>query len=160
MNVASTSSMKRKTLQAMTKAELRNICDTLDIEYEKGDTNATLIERIKESGKYNPTTERGVRGVVVDKTSGKRVHPQLGEYKRVIVHARDPKEGSIFASINLYTVEFQPGEEIELPEKMIQFLKKASKIEHYYDPNQISENGNVGVHTYREVPRYIIETVD
>ena len=158
MNVASTSSMKRKTLQAMTKAELKNICDTLDIEYEKGDTNATLVERIRESGKYQAVNERGASGVEV--VEGKRIHPTLGEYKRVIVHARDPKEGSVFASINLYTVEFQPGEEIELPEKMIAFLKKASKIEHYFDRNLISENGNPGVHTYREVPRYIIETVD
>ena len=158
MNVAGTGTMKRKTLQAMNKTELKNICDTLEIEYETSDTNAVLVQRIQESGKYQAVNERGTSGVEVK--DGKRIHPQLGEYKKVIVHSKDPKEGSIFASINLYTVEFQPGEEIELPVKMINFLRKASYIEHYFDKTRLSENGNPGVHTYREVPRYIVERVD
>ena len=159
MNVATSTSMKRKSLQQMTKAELKGICDALEIPYENTDTNAVLVQRIEESGKYNPVVEKtGASGVRVK--DGKRVHPQLGEYKKVIVHSRNPKEGSIFASINLYTVEFQPGEKIELPKKMIEFLKKASYIEHYYDPQAISENGNLGCHMTREVPRYIIEYVD
>jgi len=158
MNVASSTSMKRKALPQMNKAELKQLCEALEIPYEPSDTNAVLVQRIEESGKYNPVAERGATSTVLQ--NGKRVHKQLGEYKKVIVHARDPKEGSIFASINLYTVEFQPGEKIELPEKMIEFLKKASYIEHYYDPNALTENGNLGAHLTREVPRYIIEYVE
>jgi ribosomal protein S16 len=158
MNVASSTSMKRKALPEMNKAELKQLCDALEIEYEPKDTNAVLVQRIEESGKYNPVAERGATGVELK--DGKRVHKQLGEYRKVIVHARNPKEGSIFASINLYTVEFQPGEKIELPQKMIDFLKRASYIEHYYDPNALTENGNLGAHLTREVPRYIVEYVD
>jgi ribosomal protein S16 len=152
--------MKRKPLKFFNKKELHELCDALGIDYEKGDTNAVLVAKIEESGKYDPKTEKPGAPVQVDKESGKRIHPQLGEYKSCIVHSRDPKEGSIFASINLYTVEFQPGEKISLPVKMIEHLRKASKIEHYYDPHAISENGNIGAHMSREVPRYIVEIVE
>jgi len=159
MNVTSSTSMRRKALPQMNKAELLDICQTLGIEVEKGDTNKVLVDRIQDSGLYQSTIEKtGAATKVVD---GKRVHPQLGEYVDVIVHARDPKEGSIFASIGLYTVEFQPEEKISLPIGMVKFLKKdCSTIEHYYDRNAISENGNAGAHLSRRVPKYIVEIVD
>jgi hypothetical protein len=162
MNVATSTSMKRKSLPQMNKSELKQLCQALEIEFDPKDTNAVLVQRIEESGKYQAVAERGASGVKVIEENGKkkRIHPQLGEYKKVIVHAKNPKEGSIFASINLYTVEFQPGEKIELPVEMIKFLKKASYIEHYYDANAVTENGNLGAHLTREVPRYIIEVVD
>ncbi len=161
MGTATTSTnMKRKPLKFFNKAELHELCDALGIEYDKKDTNKTLVDRIEESGLYDPKTERPGATVQVDKETGKRIHPQLGEYKTCIVHSRDPKEGSIFASINLYTVEFQPGEKISLPVGMIEHLRNASKIEHYYDPHAISENGNVGAHMSREVRRYIVEIVE
>jgi hypothetical protein len=162
MNVATSTSMKRKSLPQMNKKELKDLCDALEIAYEPNDTNAVLVQRIEESGKYNPVAERGASGVKVVEEGGKkkRIHPQFGEYKKVIVHTRDPKEGSIFCSINLYTVEFQPGEKIELPIKVIKFLKQAHYLEHYYDPNALTEFGNLGAHKTREVPRYIVEVVD
>lgn len=157
-NVVSSTSMKRKALPQMNKAELKEMCRALEISFEPSDTNATLVSRIEESGKYNPTVEKGVSNVKVE--NGIRIHPSLGKYRKVIVHTRDPKEGSIFASINLYTVEFQPEEKIELPIGMIKFLKQAHYLEHYYDPQAISENGNIGAHLTRKVPRYIVERVD
>jgi len=142
----------------MNKAELKGLCDMLDVEYNRDDTNSVLVEKIQESGKYNAVHEK--TGAKIEIKDGKKTHPTLGEYLDVVVHARDPKEGSIFASIGLYTVEFQPEEKISLPKKMIKFLKQAYTIEHYFDPQAITENGNVGAHLSREVPRYIVELAD
>jgi len=159
MAVTGSTSMNRKALTQMNKAELTEICSNLEIEFGKKDTNSILVEKIQESGLYQTVIEKsGARSRVID---GKRVHPQLGEYMDVVVHARDPKEGSIFASINLYTVEFQPEEKISLPIGMIKYLKtNCTTVEHYYDANAISEMGSVGVHKTREVPKYIIELTD
>jgi len=159
MNVASSTSMNRKALSQMNKAELTEICNTLGVEFGKKDTNNVLVERIQESGLYKTVVEKS--GASTKVVGGKRVHKLLGEYMDVIVHARDPKEGSIFASIGLYTVEFQPEEKISLPIGMIKFLKHSCTThEHYFDKNAISENGNTGVHMTREVPKYIVELVD
>ena len=88
-----------------------------------------------------------------------RRHGTLGEYKRVTVyptiHAQ--QNTSIFASIGLYSVDITPGSEIELPQAIIDLLDKASTIEHYYDPNATSENGNRGAHLSRDVPKYIVK---
>jgi len=156
MSATGTTTMSRKPLTKLNKAELTEICNGLEIDYEKGDTNVVLVGRIEESGKYKSVKETHAPSTYED---GKRFHPQLGEYIEVIVHQRDPKAGSIFASINLYTVEFQPEEKIPLPKGMIRHLRKCSSIEHYFDPNAMSENGNMGMHKTREVPKFIVEVV-
>ena len=149
--------MGRKPLVKMTKAELIELCNRLEIDYEKSDTNAMFMDRINESGKYISTKESGT--AVAHVKDGVKTHRQLGEYRKVIVHQRDPKAGSIFASINLYTVEFQPEEEIELPIGMIKHLRKCATLEHYFDPTAMTDNGNVGAHLTREVPKFIVEVI-
>lgn len=145
----------------MNKAELIEILDTLKIDYNNDDTNAVMIQRINESGKYQTTKETGT-GKIKANEKGERVHPQLGKYRRVIVHPTGStnQNTSIFVSINLYTAEFQPREVVELPTEIIRFLKKPSRPEHYYDPNAISENGNKGAHMTRLVPKYIVELAE
>ena len=91
----------------------------------------------------------------------RKPHPTLGEYVKVIVYptALAQKNTSIFASIGLYTAEFQPETEVELPKGIVTFLKEATVEEHYFDQNGISANGNKGVHTSRAARKFIVETV-
>ncbi len=142
----------------MNKGELTEILTALKIKFEDTDTNAVMVQRIQESGKYNPTKETGT-GKIQANAKGDRVHPVLGKYYDVIVHPTGATNAntSIFVSIGLYTAEFQPREKVSLPAKVIKFLKEPGRPEHYYDPGVISENGNVGAHMTRYVPRYIVE---
>ena len=142
----------------MNKGELTEILKALQIDFKIDDTNAELVQRIQESGKYNPTKETGTGAIQANK-KGERVHPILGKYYDVIVHPTGATNAntSIFVSIGLYTAEFQPREKVSLPAKVIKFLKEPGRPEHYYDPHVISENGNVGAHMTRYVPRYIVE---
>ncbi len=142
----------------MNKGELTEILTALKIKFEDTDTNAVMVQRIQESGKYNPTKETGT-GKIQANAKGDRVHPVLGKYYDVIVHPTGATNAntSIFVSIGLYTAEFQPREKVSLPAKVIKFLKEPGRPEHYYDPSVISENGNVGAHMTRYVPRYIVE---
>ena len=142
----------------MNKGELTEILKALQIDFKVDDTNAVMVQRIQESGKYNPTKETGA-GTIQANKQGERVHPTLGKYYDVIVHPTGATNAntSIFVSIGLYTAEFQPRERVSLPAKVIKFLKEPGRPEHYYDPNIISENGNIGAHMTRYVPRYIVE---
>ena len=153
--------MTRKALSDMNKGELNEIITALKITSSDDDTNAILVQRIQESGKYKPTKETGV-GKIKANTKGERVHPILGKYYEVIVHPTGAtnQNTSIFVSIGLYTAEFQPREKVSLPAKVIKFLKEPGRPEHYYDANAMTENGNVGAHMTRYVPKYIVEKVD
>jgi hypothetical protein len=151
--------MKQKPLNGMNKSELKDIFDALELDYEKGMTNAEMVKAIENSGKYKATKESHAP-MRIDSKTGRRVHPQLGEYKKVRVQARDPKDTNLFFSIGLYTVEFRAGDTVELPKAMIKFIKSCYTLEPYFDKNGISENGNIGVHTTREVPLYFVEDAE
>jgi len=153
--------MTRKALPDMNKGELKEIITALKIPFEENDTNAVLVQRIQESGKYNVTKETGT-GKIQANEKGDRVHPILGKYYDVIVHPTGATNAntSIFVSIGLYTAEFQPREKVSLPAKVIKFLKQPGRPEHYYDPHVVSENGNIGSHMTRYVPKYIVERAD
>ncbi len=153
--------MTRKALPDMNKGELVEILKALQIDFESTDTNAVMVQRIHESGKYNPTKETGTGGIQADK-KGRRTHPKLGLYRTVVVHpvGKTNANTSIFVSIGLYTAEFQPRERVDLPTEIIRFLKSPSIPEHYYDAHAISENGNVGAHMTRYVPKYIVELAE
>ena len=159
MAVMGMETMKAKGLSQMNKEELKEICTGLEIEFDAKDTNSVLLDRIKESGKYTSGgTETGGGQCI---KNGKRVHKLLGEYKRCIVHPTENSQQntSIFCSIGLYTVEFQPRTEVELPATIIQFLKDSSIEKHVYDKTKISENGQIGSHTTEPAPKYIVEVL-
>lgn len=159
MAVMTNDSMKPKGLSQMNKEELIKICEGLEIEIDSKDTNSMLIDRIKETGKYvSAGTETG--GGQTTK-NGKRFHKLLGEYKRCIVHPTEHSQQntSVFCSIGLYTVEFQPRTEIDLPTVIIEFLREASVAQHVYDAKAISENGQIGAHVTKQAPKYIVEVL-
>ena len=91
----------------------------------------------------------------------KKTHKVFGDYKKCIVHPTEHSQQntSIFCSINLYTVEFQPRTEVELPEKIIEFLKSSSTAQHVFDKEAVSDNGQVGAHVTKQVPKYIVEVL-
>ena len=156
-----TMDLRQKALQDMNKGQLREVLDALKIDYKDDDTNAVMVQRIEESGKYKASKETGTSGIKANE-KGERVHPTLGKYYDVIIHPTAPQDQntSIFVSINFYTAEFQPREKVSLPEKVIRFLKEPRIAEHYYDKNAITENGNIGAHMTRYVPKYIVEKAD
>jgi hypothetical protein len=147
----------RKPLKQMNKAELIEILDALELDYEKKMTNAQLVDIINKSGKFNTVKESHTPKVYKD---GKRVHPKLGEYRRVIVNSRNPKETQLFFSIGIWTYEFRAGEEVELPKKLIKFIKDCYTIEHVYNPQKVTENGNIGGHETKHVPQYFVTSVE
>ena len=152
--------LDKKPLIEMDEAELKSICTKLKIKTATNDTLKTLITRIEESGKYVTTKETGAGPISTD-DNGDRVHKTLGKYIKVKVHptAAAQKNTSIFVSINLYTAEFQPNETVSLPKQVIKFLKSSGIVEHYYDPTAMTDNGNIGAHLSRIIPKYIIEVV-
>ena len=159
MAVTTNDSMKPRGLSQMNKPELVELCTKLEIEFAETDTINMLVDRVKESGKFvSSGTETGGGQTV---KNGKRVHATLGEYKRCIVHPTEHSQQntSIFCSIGLYTVEFQPRTEIDLPKVIIDFLRESSVAQHVYDPKAISENGQVGAHITKEAPKYIVEVL-
>ena len=144
----------------MEQGELRGIAKSLEIQCQKNDTNAVLIQRINESGKYdNVSTGSSVKGEV---KNGVKMHPDFGKYYDVIIRPIKPEDQgtSVFVSINSYTADFQPNQKVSLPAGIIKFLKSAIVAEHYFDKSYISENGNVGAHRTRYVPKYIIQKAD
>ena len=147
----------RKTLKDMNKAELIAILDALELDYDKKDTNNKMVDIIRKSGKYNTVKES--HKAVVEK-DGVRVHRVLGPYKRVIVNSRNPKETQLFFSIGVWTYEFRAGEEVELPVKMIKFIKSCYGLRHVWNPQLITENGNIGGHETKHEPLYFVETVE
>ena len=90
-----------------------------------------------------------------------RKHKTLGEYKKCVVHPTRHAQANtnIFVSIGLYTAEFKPEIEVELPSAIIDLLKTTSVVEHYYDAKATSENGNKGAHLSRPAKKYIVELV-
>ena len=165
MNVAGLTSMSKKGLSSMNKSELMEFMEAFELDAPKGMTNAEMVKAIQDSGKYNVVKEVGPSAKIVSldgKVDGKkvRVHPVFGEYKKVIVHPRDPKDTSLFFSINAYTVEFHAGDVVDLPKGMIKFIKSCYTLEHYFDKTGVSENGNLGVHATREVPVYFVTDAD
>jgi len=149
-----------KTLEQKNRAELEEIMNALKIQIDPMENDATCIAKIRATGEYNLVKERS--GATSMNNKGERIHKRLGKYYKVIVHPTDPMEQktSIFAAINIFTFEFQPKTEVELPAAIIKMLKAPSRPEHYFDKNAISENGNVGAHLTRYVPGYIVERVD
>jgi len=156
-----TGNLTKKPLGSMNKEELRAICTELKVEFLETDTNKTLEEKIVESGRYATKKENSGGKVTIDK-EGNRVHKTLGKYIKVRVHptAIHNQKTSVFVSIGLFTAEFHPNEIVSLPKEVVKFLKSAGEVEHYYDPNHITENGNTGAHLSRLVPKYIVELVD
>ena len=150
--------LQKKSLPDMNGGELKEIMKALHIDFQLEDTNAVMVQRIQESGKYKPTKESGV-GKIKANAKGERIHPKLGKYYDVIVHpvGITNQKTSIFVSIGLYTAEFQPREQVSLPAKIIQLLKAPTIPEHYFDKNAISEQGNVGKHCTRYIPKYVVE---
>ena len=90
-----------------------------------------------------------------------RRHKTLGEFRKVIVHptVHAQQNTNVFASIGLYTAEFKPGIEVELPQDIITLIKDATAASHYFDKDAISENGNRGAHLTGQVKKYIVEMV-
>ena len=148
----------RKTLKDMNKAELIEILDALELDYEKKNTNEVMVKIIRDSGKYNVVKESG--GATRIAEDGVRVHKILGPYKRVVVNARNPKETQLFFSIGVWTYEFRAGEEVELPLKMIKFIKQCYQLRHVWNPQKITDNGNIGGHETKHEPMYFVETVE
>jgi len=122
---------------------------------------------------YNPTPanpmpnlEQAAEPVIVEKNEATslqnvRAHATLGEYRKVIVHPTKyaQQNTSIFASIGLYTAEFAPEVMIELPMAIIDLLKTATAAQHYFDENEISEQGQKGAHMTRQARKYVVEMV-
>ena len=80
--------------------------------------------------------------------------------KKCIIHpTKHAQDSDIFVSIGLYTAEVKPEIEVSLPNAIIDFLKQASTVEHYFDPKAKTENGNVGAHLSRPARKYIVELV-
>jgi len=110
-------------------------------------------EGVTETGSTSTVKKKGKKEV--------RVHKTLGEYKKCVVHPTEASQQntSIFASIGLYTVEFQPRVEVELPEGMIKFLKESTAVQHVYDPNAKNSRGGLGEHVAKQVPKYVVEVL-
>jgi len=147
----------RKSLKQMNKAELTEILDALELDYSKKNTNEQMISIIEKSGKYKNVTESSGGTTVRD---GVKMHRVLGPYRNVIVNARDPKETQLFFSIGIYTFEFRAGEAVSLPLGMIKFIKTCSSAEHVFDPQLITENGNVGGMVTKQVANYFVSNED
>jgi len=151
----------RKALKDMNKPDLVEILDALEIDYNKKDTNAEMINLIQSSGKYNNVTEsKGATKVVEHQGKKVKMHKALGPYRDVIVNTRDPKETQLFFSIGIYTYEFRSGEVVSLPKAMIKFIKTCSSAEHVFDPQLITENGNIGGMVTKQVPNYFVSEAD
>jgi len=158
--VTGLNNLQSSGLEGKSIEDLRIMAAQFGAAYESNATAEQLIEAITATDKYNPITESG--GVPSAVVEGKKVHPIHGEYVSVILHptAGNEQNTSIFLSVNNYTVEVQPRTKVMLPKGIVKFAKSAKRIEHYFDRNAMSDNGNVGAHLSREVPLYIVEAGD
>jgi len=147
----------RKSLKQMNKAELMEILEALELDFSKKNTNEQMISIIEKSGKYQNVKESSGSTVVKD---GVKMHKKLGQYKNVIVNARDSKETQLFFSIGIYTFEFRSGDVVSLPKGMIKFIKTCSSAEHVFDPQLMTENGNIGGMVTKQVPNYFVSDAD
>ena len=154
--VTTTAGMNNETLEQKSIGALREIATALQLDYTLTDDRDVLIKTIQKSDGYNPVNEMGSASEVKE---GKKVHPVFGEYIKVTVH---PQEGfntntAVFVSVNNYTAEFQPRTMVSLPKKIVKFLQEATYAKHAFDPNVMSENGNMGAHVTRQERAYIVE---
>jgi len=141
------SDMKHTPLEERSKDELMELIEALDIEgFNKRNSVEALVEAIKANENY----------VVGTKKAKQRVHPQLGKYHRVEVHALDGIT-DIYVGIGIYSADIISGQPVELPKKAIEFLEKSGVSNHYYDEKAITVNGNVGEHKHEIKPNYIIK---
>ena len=98
-----------------------------------------------------------------EKHKRKKFHKIHGEYIEVIVRPVLPLDQGvdIFASVNGYTTQFPPNVPRSIPKGIAKFLKTECTVaQHYFDREQVSEvSGKAGVHTSRQVPKYVVEVV-
>ena len=92
----------------------------------------------------------------------KKPHPVFGKWIKVKVHPVNGlnQKTDIFVSVNGFGRQFKPNTEVELPVKIVKFLKESGDIQHYFDQDLVAElSGKKGMHTSRLVPKYHIERV-
>jgi len=89
----------------------------------------------------------------------RRPHKVFGEYVKIKVNHKIPlnRDTSIFIGINDYNIEFKPDTEVSVPIKIVEFIEKTGHPVYSYDPNKVSDNGNVGAHVSIIVPSYIVQ---
>lgn len=99
----------------------------------------------------------------------RKPHKVFGEWRKCIVHpTKDAQKGtSIFVKINAYVFEITPQVEVELPIKIIRFLKEATVSVGFFDETAKSQNGHAtasngktGAHSTKEEKKYLVEFVE
>jgi len=98
----------------------------------------------------------------VEKKEERKPHPHFGKWIKVKVHPVNGvnQKTDIFVSVNGFGRQFKPNTEVELPVKIVKFLKESGDIRHFFDENAVAElSGKKGVHTSELVPKYHIERV-
>lgn len=105
-----------------------------------------------EENKNNTGTNVETKDV---KTPKVRKHKTLGDYRKVIVNWKQANKNNVevFVGINNYTAQFKPDIEVELPEKVIKFLREATYEEHYFDEGDKK-------HKTRAKRKYTIELIE
>ncbi len=90
-----------------------------------------------------------------------KVHKTFGIYTKCKIHPTTSvdKGNTIHIGLNNYTVDIEPGIEIALPIKIIDFIKSCSTDKHFYDATRRGANGKMGVHSTMDVSKYIVETL-
>ena len=59
--------------------------------------------------------------------------------------------------LNDYTIDITPKAEVEIPVKIADFIKSCSTIKHFYDEKKRGPDGKIGVHSTKNVEKYIVE---
>ena len=129
-----------------------------------------LVEELESAGTFPPEGSKKpalvelvteLRGA--EKPKRKKIHKVHGEYIDVIVRPVLPLDQGvdIFVSVNNYTSQFPPNVVRNIPKGIAKFLKTECTVaQHYFDKEMISEvSGKAGVHTSRQVPKYVVEVV-
>jgi len=153
--------MNLKDLKALPLEKLISMARKEKIETKPDDTADRIAFLLNDHfAKVDMELEKKAKGGDTS-VENVRKHKTLGEFKKCIVHlTRHAQANSmVFASIGLYTVEFRPEVEVELPTAIIEFLKGASVPEHVFDADAQSEQGNRGAHVTREAKKYIVEVL-
>lgn len=120
----------------------------LEIEIQESHSLQQVKKIIQDSGK-----------IIIKDGVKIRKHKIFGAYVKCKVHpTTSVDEGNtIHIGVNAYTVDITPGTEVELPIKIIDFIKSCSTAKHFYDANKRAANGKVGVHSTKDVSKYIVE---
>ena len=96
------------------------------------------------------------------KKEERKPHPVFGKWIEVIVHPVNAvdKNTDIFVSVNGFGRQFKPNTAVELPVKIVKFLKESGNVEHYFDEEEVAAlSGKRGVHKSRLVKKFHIERV-